>query len=731
MSYRLKHGSKTMATARPAARTATRLRDTIRPPRVLSPPQPANMGTAANVADLATALEILTHPAGGLTAKVLETFGQFGWWWPNRDADANRPERMTEQDGLVIDMGAAVDTPEDTTAQAPPSITRYLQAATTADVKRARAMSSICAMAYNMANLTPRRLWHCHRVHLVTTSTAWAKPTEEAEQAEDAVLLGDGMASTTPEDPMMSKTVVDNNSNNIVAIEEALRQMPALDKKPQKGPWNGTTRAMAEATMFAASSVSSAAGSLYQQAMTQLAKQAVYGASAEHVKVAVSRLLSILYATLTFKGMLGNAVPVLALPSDDTSTSTSGSDDVGQCPFQWYVADDPKHKLRIFVIQGSVRVESWQVNLTFDPAVFEDESLGVRVHRGAYETAQQLYGLFEPLVKDHLESSPDAKITFTGHSLGGSLATLLALMFVHRGVIPPHSISPVFSFGAAAVFCEGAVECTDCQTCAFASSCEGKTSEKKVTRGLLEHLGIPSSAIRNVIMHRDIVPKSFACDYSPVVPLLRRVGTSFREHGCLGDCRALMYNFLGSVLVLQPCESQKFVKGEGYHPMFPEGPGLFHISDPKSGSKGCGCCSAMSTATTEDGIPIEAASQKDAVLSFMDFPHPLEILGDPGAYGDTGTISRYHNPHNYTRALKSVFINSKSTELGELVKTVASQNSGSRGAQASMERKLGSHKFYSWKMRSTSYEWSRTRCRRSVQKTTMDPTQMNSSHSVD
>ena len=49
---------------------------------------------------------------------------------------------------------AVVDTPEDTTAQAPPSITRYLQAATTADVKRARAMSSICAMAYNMANLT-------------------------------------------------------------------------------------------------------------------------------------------------------------------------------------------------------------------------------------------------------------------------------------------------------------------------------------------------------------------------------------------------------------------------------------------------------------------------------------------------------------------------------------------------------------------------------------------------
>ena len=33
----------------------------------------------------------------------------------------------------------------------------------------------------------------------------------------------------------------------------------------------------------------------------------------------------------------------------------------------------------------------------------------------------------------------------------------------------------------------------------------------------------------------------------------------------------------------------------------------------------------------------------------MDNPHPLETLGDSGAYGPEGSISRYHNPDHYTR----------------------------------------------------------------------------------
>jgi hypothetical protein len=42
---------------------------------------------------------------------------------------------------------------------------------------------------------------------------------------------------------------------------------------------------------------------------------------------------------------------------------------------------------------------------------------------------------------------------------------------------------------------------------------------------------------------------------------------------------------------------------------------------------------------------------QEAVWELMNNPHPLDILGDPGAYGDRGAISRFHNPDNYTRAI--------------------------------------------------------------------------------
>lgn len=51
--------------------------------------------------------------------------------------------------------------------------------------------------------------------------------------------------------------------------------------------------------------------------------------------------------------------------------------------------------------------------------------------------------------------------------------------------------------------------------------------------GLLAAVGVPPSAIRNVLMHKDLVPRAFACDYRLVADLLRRVNESFREHACL------------------------------------------------------------------------------------------------------------------------------------------------------------------------------------------------------
>ena len=50
---------------------------------------------------------------------------------------------------------------------------------------------------------------------------------------------------------------------------------------------------------------------------------------------------------------------------------------------------------------------------------------------------------------------------------------------------------------------------------------------------LLERLGLPNGAVRNVVMNNDIVPRAFACDYTLVANLLARVGEGFRGHACL------------------------------------------------------------------------------------------------------------------------------------------------------------------------------------------------------
>jgi hypothetical protein len=79
---------------------------------------------------------------------------------------------------------------------------------------------------------------------------------------------------------------------------------------------------------------------------------------------------------------------------------------------------------------------------------------GVRIHRGVYEAAQELYADLLPLVRQHLATSPVATVAFTGHSLGGSLGTVLMLLLVARGELRPSNIAPCYTFGAPAVFCQ-------------------------------------------------------------------------------------------------------------------------------------------------------------------------------------------------------------------------------------------------------------------------------------
>lgn len=133
----------------------------------------------------------------------------------------------------------------------------------------------------------------------------------------------------------------------------------------------------------------------------------------------------------------------------------------------------------------------------------------VLVHRGIYEAAKGIYEQFLPEIRDHLDKYGDeAKLRFTGHSLGGSLSLLISLMLLARKEIKPSTLLPVVTFGSPSVFCGG--------------------------EDILRRLGMPEDHVYSVMMHRDIVPRAFSCDYpNRLAQVLKRLSGAFKSHPCL------------------------------------------------------------------------------------------------------------------------------------------------------------------------------------------------------
>lgn len=278
------------------------------------------------------------------------------------------------------------------------------------------------------------------------------------------------------------------------------------------------------------------------------------------------------------------------------------------------------------------------------------------------------------------------------------------LLFLQRGVIQPDAVSPVYTFGAPAVFCGGAdhdAPADRCDSCSLKCEVHGAppgafplSCQKPV--GLLQQCGLTDDHVVNVIMHRDIVPRAFACDYTLVADLLKQWMPSFKDHSTLqGPAHAhkSLYNFIGRMSIIRPDPSSPFVHAsDAHHPHLPATPGLYRLVAPAptmtvhslSGSyelldhaKAAEAAAATghrhittqasrhsrsssharSSRSSSSSAPAAAAPQqpptdvRGAISAFMNFPHPLTTLTEYGAYGPNGTISRYHNPDNYTKGL--------------------------------------------------------------------------------
>ncbi|XP_009412375.2 phospholipase A1 PLIP1, chloroplastic [Musa acuminata AAA Group] len=274
-------------------------------------------------------------------------------------------------------------------------------------------------------------------------------------------------------------------------------------------------------------------------------------------------------------------------------------------PCEWFVCDHDSTCTRCFVIQGSDSLASWQANLFFEPIKFEE--MEVLVHRGIYEAAKGIYEQFLPEIKEHLSRHGDrARLRFTGHSLGGSLCLLVGLMLLARGDVRLRQLLPVVTFGSPSVFCGG--------------------------QRVLEELGLDEGFVRSVMMHRDIVPRAFSCNYpNHVAHVLKRLNAAFRSHPCLNNQKVL-YSPLGQIYILQPDD-----KSSPFHPLLPPEAALYALD----GKNDAGGSSPRGTTAS-------------ALRAFINSPHPLETLSDPRAYGSEGTILRDHDCRNYVKAINGL-----------------------------------------------------------------------------
>ena len=210
-------------------------------------------------------------------------------------------------------------------------------------------------------------------------------------------------------------------------------------------------------------------------------------------------------------------------------------------------ADDATGEIWV-VIEGSTSLKSWQTNLTFQPVVFEDPTWDVRVHRGSYDAARAIYDRIEQAVMDHVNAfgTDRARVHVTGHSIGGSLAALIALMLIMRGKVPREVVNDVWTFGSPYVMCGG--------------------------DALRARLGLPRRFIRSVAMGKDIVPRSFSCYY----PQWARKALEFAPGSLKVDVKKqpsfleeeMFYSPMGDMYLLQAIHGSA-------HPLLPGGPGLY------------------------------------------------------------------------------------------------------------------------------------------------------------
>ncbi|KAL3684954.1 hypothetical protein R1sor_002976 [Riccia sorocarpa] len=484
------------------------------------------------------------------------------------------------------------------------SFTKFLQNVPLSELKLIHQSAHLSNLAYNIPQIQAGVLAKVHRLVFVTSSVE-IKSKALAEEKAAAAAKGEADKNDSASE---SKPEFYLSPASAYALAAAAASFLRLEKKKStenlsKGLGNSSDGSESGNEGSQVISTSSDADIL-QTLSAEVEVESVKSNISETDQEKDSKLPSLMR-------------PVTSVVSAEKETKQAMAKNLRSLhtsPCEWFAVDEKGGPNRVFSIQGSESFASWQANLLFEPIEFESLQLGVMVHRGIYEAAQGLYDQVLPYVLDHLKTHGErARVRFVGHSLGGSIGMLLSLMLLTRGVLKPVNLLPVYAFGSPYIMCGGDY--------------------------LLKKLGLPLDHVQCIVMHRDIVPRSTACNYpDSVAEVLRRINGTFRDHSCLAR-QKLLYAPMGRLMILQPDQGLA-----SYHPLLPSGSGLYVVRHRSHNENN----------TDDSSAPSRAVEVRAAQRSFLNQPHPLEILSDPGSYGPEGSISKHHDPRNYARAVESV-----------------------------------------------------------------------------
>ncbi|KAG9156950.1 hypothetical protein Leryth_009006 [Lithospermum erythrorhizon] len=472
------------------------------------------------------------------------------------------------------------------------SFSRLLKRVSLAEARLYAQMSYLGNLAYAIPQIKPKNLLRNHRLRFITSSF---EKKEQAIKAEIEKQLSEKEKELTENQQSEKGNVsVEAEGSGGNRTEEAHNN----DERNAEEKFNASAAYKIAAS--AASYLHSHTKSILpftSSESTQDEDLHERGNESGRMSITPEEMASLMATT-------DSVTAVVSAKEEVKQAVADGLSSISSSPCDWFMCDEDQGATRYFVIQGSETLASWQANLLFEPIKFE--GLNVLVHRGIYEAAKGIYEQMLPEVQAHMMvHGSRATFRFTGHSLGGSLSLLVNLMLLIRGEVPASSLLPVITFGAPAVMCGG--------------------------DHLLHQLGLPRDHLQSIMMHRDIVPRAFSCNYpNHIAELLKAVNGNFRNHPCLNK-QKLLYAPMGEFLILQPDE-----KFSPHHKLLPLGSGLYFFNYPVQDVK-------------------EAEKQIRAAQSvFLNSPHPLEILSDRAAYGSGGSIQRDHDMNSYLRSIRNV-----------------------------------------------------------------------------